>query len=109
MIEKLDLSGFKDRKFSRAVMKELLDGLSLLPCIRTISLKNNGITDEYEQEILELFNIQKIKCIDLSNNKINKLGGLIGKKLRDECTHIQWIDLTQNEFYNDTNANSLII
>ena len=34
---------------------------------------------------------------------------MIGKKLKDEVTHIQWLDLTQNQFYNDNTANSTII
>lgn len=94
MIEKIDLSGFRYKRFSRSAMKELLEGLALLPCIRTLCLRDNGINDDCDREILEIFNITKIKCIDLSNNNMQKLGGMIGKKLRDECTHIQWIDLT---------------
>lgn len=94
MIEKIDLSGFKDRRFSRAAMKELLEGLQLLPCIRTLCLRDNGINDEYDREILEILSIPKIRCLDLSKNKMNKLGGMIGKKLKEECTHIQWLDVT---------------
>lgn len=88
MLEKIDLSGFKDRKFSRSGMKELIEGLALLPCIRSLSLRKNGITDDYEREILEIFNIPKLKCVDLSFNNMNKLGAMIGKKLKDNCTHI---------------------
>ena len=40
---------------------------------------------------------------------MGKLGSQIGKKLRDEVTHLSWIDLTQNEFLYDANANSMII
>jgi hypothetical protein len=86
MLEKIDLSGFRYKKFSRAGFKELLEGLAILPCIRTVCLRNNGITDEYDREVLELFSIVKIKCIDLSKNNMQKLGGMIGKKLKDECT-----------------------
>ena len=88
MIEKIDLSGFRLKRFSRSGMKELLEGLALLPCIRTLCLRDNGITDECDREILEIFSITKIKCVDLSKNNMQKLGGLIGKKLKDECTHI---------------------
>jgi hypothetical protein len=109
MLERIDLSGFRYRRFSRAGMKELLEGLALLPTIRSVSLRDNGINDEYEREILDIFNIPKVKCIDLSHNNLFKLGGMIGRKLKDECNHIQWIDLTQNDFYNDNTANSLII
>lgn len=88
MIEKIELSGFRLKRFSRSAMKELIEGLALLPCIRTLILRDNGITDECEREILEIFNINKIKCIDLSKNNMNKLGAMIGKKLKDDCTHI---------------------
>ena len=109
MLEKIDLSGFRYNRVSRSAFKELLEGLALLPCIRAVSLRDNGITDDYEREILELFSINKIKCIDLSKNNMQKLGGMIGKKLKDECTHIQWLDLTQNDFFSDQVANGAII
>ena len=40
----------------------------------------------------------KIKSIDLSRNYMKKLGAAIGRKMRDEITHIRWIDLTMNDF-----------
>jgi hypothetical protein len=40
---------------------------------------------------------------------MEKLGGQIGKKIRDEVTHFIWIDLTQNNFLYDTQANTAII
>ena len=54
-LEKLDLSGFKRLRFSRSGLKELIEGINILPCIRSLKLRGNGITDEYEREILELF------------------------------------------------------
>jgi len=109
MLEKIDLSGFRHKRFSRSALKELLEGVSLLPCIRAVSLRDNGITDDYDREVLELFSITKVKCIDLSKNNMQKLGGMIGKKLKEECTHIQWLDLTQNDFFFDSIANGAII
>ena len=82
----------------------------MLPCIRTLCLRDNGIDDDCDREILDIFSITKIKCVDLSSNNMQKLGMAIGKKLRDEgITHIQWLDLTQNLFYNDNQANSALI
>lgn len=72
-------------------------------------MKNNGINDNHDKEILDIFCNTKITRIDLSCNEMEKLGGLIGRKLRDECTHIAWIDLTQNFFINDVLANASII
>ena len=68
--------------------------------MRSLSLKNNGITDDFEKEVLKIFENKKLVAVDLSQNQMGpKLGFLIGKSLKD-CTHIQWIDLTQNNFYN---------
>ena len=76
-------------------------GIDRLPCIRSVSLKNNGICDDHDREVLALMSINKVKSLDLSCNNMNRLGALIGKKLRDEVTHFSWIDLTQNEFLKD--------
>jgi hypothetical protein len=57
MLERVDLSGFRYKRFSRAGLKELVEGLALLPCIRSLSLKDNGINDDCEREIMDLFNI----------------------------------------------------
>ena len=51
IIEKIDLSGFKYKRFSRAGMKELIEGMRELPCIRSLRLCGNGITDEFDKEI----------------------------------------------------------
>jgi Ran GTPase-activating protein (RanGAP) involved in mRNA processing and transport len=109
-LEKIDLSGFRLKRFSRSGFRELLEGLSMLPCIRTVILRDNGINDECESEIMELLSMNTIRFIDLSKNNIGpKLANAIGKKLKDEVTHIQWIDLTQNAFYQDSTALSMII
>ena len=79
-----------------------------LPCIRSISLKNNGICDDHSQEILALLSIPKIRAIDLSCNEMVKLGASIGRKLRDEVTHLQWFDITQNCFLHDSAINNSI-
>jgi hypothetical protein len=82
----------------------------MLPCIRAVNLKNNGINQEHDKEILQLLSITKVRSIDLSFNQIPaKLAGSIGKKLRDEVTHINWIDLTQNEFLNDVQEIGIIL
>ena len=62
----IDLSGFSVGRVSRSAIRELLDGIEQLPAIRSINLRDNGITDDYDKEILALFDIQKIRSIDLS-------------------------------------------
>ena len=73
-----------------------------MPCIRSVNLSNNGITDEFDKEILEIFDMQKIKAINLSRNNMRRLGLDIGKKLRDYVFHVQWLDVTMNDFDQDT-------
>ena len=97
-------------RFSRAGLQELVIGIDKLPCIRAVSLKNNGICETHDKEILALMSISKVKSLDLSSNLIGpKLAAQIGKKLRDEVFHFSWIDLTQNEFYNDVNSTGIIL
>ena len=88
------------QRLSRVGFRELLDGISLLPSVKAVDLSNNGITDEYQEEILHFFDMPKVKSINLSRNYMKKLGAEIGKKMRDNpaVTHIKWIDLTQNDF-----------
>ena len=94
-LEKIDLSSFRDKRFSRTGLRELVDGIQTLPCLRSVVLRNNGINEECEAEVLDIFSIINIKCIDLSKNSIGpRLAALIGKKMKDEISHIQWIDLT---------------
>ena len=40
---------------------------------------------------------------------MERLGASIGRKMRDEIQHIQWIDVTQNYFLTDHNANQMIV
>ena len=102
MIQVIDLSGFKERRISRSGLRELLDGLEILPCIRSLNLSNNGITDEFDKEVLAIFELSKIKAINLSFNNLKTLALQIAKKLRDEVFHITWLDMTMNDFDNDT-------
>ena len=86
-LTRIDLCGFKYLRFSRAGLKELVDGITNMPQIRTLKLKNNGIGDEHEKEILSLLGIKTLRNLDLSCNNICKLAGPIGRKIRDEATH----------------------
>ena len=109
MIQVIDLSGFKERRISRSGLRELLDGLEILPCIRSLNLSNNGITDEFDKEVLAIFDLSKIKAINLSFNNLKTLALQIAKKLRDEVFHITWLDMTMNDFDNDTQTVNTLI
>lgn len=65
-----------------------------LPCIRSVDLSNNKMNDDYDKEILDIFNNKKITAINLSKNMFKKLALAIGRKLKEECVHITWLDLT---------------
>ena len=108
-LTRIDLSGFKSLRFSRAGLKELVDGVSNMPQVRSLILRHNGIGDEHEKEVLAIFNIKTIKNLDLSCNNICKLAQAIGRKMRDEASHFSWIDLTQNDFLTDVRACTDII
>jgi len=72
-------------RFSRAGLRELVLGIDKLPFIRAIGLKNNGINEIHEKEILELMCLSKIRSLDLSCNNIGgkNFPTKIGKNLRD--------------------------
>jgi hypothetical protein len=110
MMLSIDLNGFEFMRFSRAGLQELVIGIDKLPCIRAVSLKNNGINELHDKEIIALMSIVKVRSLDLSNNKIGpKLANQIGRALRDSCFHFTWIDLTQNEFYEDSVSIGIIL
>jgi hypothetical protein len=86
MLTKLDLSGFAMKGFNRSLLREVLQTLPQLPCLRAVSLRNNNIDEEYEREVLSIFEHKQIQSIDLSRNMIGKkLAADIGKTLRDQC------------------------
>ena len=86
-------------------------GIDKLPFIRAIGLKNNGLNEIHEKEVLDLMSQSKIRSLDLSCNNIGgkNFPSKIGKNLRDVSTHFVWIDLTQNDFTYDHNAISVIL
>jgi hypothetical protein len=51
MVEKIDLSNFRGKNFSRAGFREFLEGIEDMRCLSTIVLKNNGINDNYIEEL----------------------------------------------------------
>lgn len=94
MIQKIDLSGYRNLRFSRAGLQELVLGIERLPVIRSVTLKNNGINDDFEREILTLMSIPKVQALDLSNNDMDKMGMKIGRLLLNNVSHFVWLDLT---------------
>ena len=72
MLTKIDMSNFKE--ISRSGIKELLESIELMPCMRALSLRNNNITDDHDKEILSIFDNKTLTKVDLSQNSMRKLG-----------------------------------
>jgi hypothetical protein len=108
MITKIDLSSLF-ASITPMGMRQMLEGAAELPCLRSLNLSNNRMDDEYEKEICSIFDNKKIAAIDLSKNLLKKTAASIGRKLKDECTHVTWIDLTQNDFESDSNSITTIL
>lgn len=51
MAEKIDLSNFRGKNFSRAGFREFLEGIEDMRCLTTVILKNNGINDDFVEEL----------------------------------------------------------
>lgn len=51
-IEVVEVSGFRGWGVTRAALKELIDGLTYLPNVKMLKLRNNGLDDEYVEEII---------------------------------------------------------
>jgi Leucine-rich repeat (LRR) protein len=59
MITKIDMSSLF-ATISCIGMRQLVDGIAELPCLRSLNLSNNKMNDEYEKEILPIFDLKKI-------------------------------------------------
>jgi len=77
-IEVVELSGFQGRGVTRAALKELIEGINLMPNVKMLKLKNNGLTDDFVEEIEQSFEMEKLKSIDLSCKNFIKVGDVIG-------------------------------
>ena len=108
MIAKINMSNCA-YSISRMGMRQLVDGIDLLPCMRSLNLSGNMLTDDYEKEILSIFDNKRIVAIDLSKNLFKKLGMQIGKKLKDECQQVVWFDISQNDFDGDAPTVAMLI
>jgi hypothetical protein len=51
MVEKIELSNYKNKNFSRAAFREFLESIADMRCLNSLILSNNGIDDTYLEEI----------------------------------------------------------
>jgi len=93
------------KKFTRASMREFVESIADMRCLHTVILRNNGIDDTFTEELEALVNNWKIQSLDLSNNNIGKQGALaLSKALKDNGGHLEWLDLSRNNFGDDYSA-----
>lgn len=55
MVEKIELSNYRNKNFSRAAFREFLESISDMRCLKSLILSNNGIDDTYLEEISKIF------------------------------------------------------
>ena len=92
----MEISNFAGKGVTRAAMTELLDSIQYLPNLKFLKLQNNGLTDEFMDEILRIFDYKQIVAIDLSKNLLNETGNKIGFLMKTDITHVEYLDLTLN-------------
>lgn len=102
-IKVVELSGFAGKGVTRSALKELINGISLLPNISVLKLTKNDLSDDYIEEIESIFELTHIKSIDLSGNLFKRIGDVIGPRLKDEWIHIQYLDFSLNYLPNEGN------
>jgi hypothetical protein len=51
MVEKIELSNYRNKNFSRAAFREFLESIADMRCLKSLILSNNGIDDSYLEEI----------------------------------------------------------
>jgi len=96
----IDLSNYRGKSFNAVTLKSFLDSIPDMRCLNSLILQNNGINDQYIDEIESIFFNINIKKIDLSRNEIGKQGGtFIGNMMKQVINHIEWMDLSRNCFH----------
>ena len=64
-----------------------------LQCLRILSLINCGLSDENEEEIGEIFALEKLEYIDFKSNYLEKKSAtVIGKKLKEVKNHLTYLE-----------------
>ena len=55
MVEKIELSNYVNKNFSRAAFREFLESIADMRCLKSLVLSNNGIDDTYLEEISKYY------------------------------------------------------
>ena len=108
MVTKIDLSNYRHKEFTTAAFKEFIESVNDMRCQNTLILKNNGISDEHLRELDAIFSNKKITKIDLSQNEIGKKGILSIAKLLKKNRHLEWLDISRNDFSHEQQAIAML-
>jgi hypothetical protein len=87
MVQRIDLSSYRHREFSRAAFREFIESIGDMRCLSTLILKNNGIDDNYLNELELILGNSRITRLNLSQNDIGKKGVQLIARLLKESTH----------------------
>jgi Leucine Rich repeat len=78
---------------NKASLKELIEGIKYIQCLRILDLSFCNLNDELEEEIAEIFSIEKLEFINLKSNHLSKKSAItIGKKLKEFKNHIGFLE-----------------
>ena len=92
LITKIDISGYERKGFDKFGLQELLKGIRNLISIRELVLKENGISDNCQEEICELISNPKIAFMDLSSNRLGRHSAQAMAKALGETYHLIWFE-----------------
>lgn len=62
MVEKIDLSNYRGKNFSRAAFREFLESIADMRCLKSIVLSNNGIDETFLEEISKRCSLEMAYC-----------------------------------------------
>ena len=99
MVECISLPNFANRGFSKAVLRELIEGIKEMRCLKRIDLSNNGISLACQEEVCELFANSRLIHINLSKNNMNEqLAQAFASKIQQRSESLVWLDISRNPF-----------
>lgn len=99
MVECISLPNFANRGFSKAILRELIEGIKEMRCLKRIDLSNNGISLACQEEVCELFANSRLIHINLSKNNMNEqLAQAFAPKIQQRSESLVWLDISRNPF-----------
>jgi hypothetical protein len=91
--EKISLNNYSGRGVTKDALGNLIGGIKRLTKIKILELSKNGISDLMSPEIEEIFKVNRLIRVNLSNNDLGK-GFLVkfGEVLKNGGNHLEWLE-----------------